>query len=154
MAREEKATKSGYLNFDTYRMYMINWRSTGGSLSEYIREYRIYTSSYPMNKPTVSSTIPITEESCKRLTHTPRLGESHTTRRSKILSQPDRSYGNIYESSSMTSVEIIDTYKANSEDLHPHTEYRIIQVDESTKVSNFNSCQCLTEFKLDMVRAT
>ena len=90
MAREGEATKSGYLNFDTYRMYMINWRSTGGSLSEYIREYRIYTSSDPMNNPTVSSTIPIPGESCKRLNRTPRLGESHTTRRPKILTQPDR----------------------------------------------------------------
>ena len=54
----------------------------------------------------------------------------------------------------MTSVEVMDTYEASSEDLHLHTEYRIIQVDESVKVSNFNSYKCLTDFKLDMVRAT
>ena len=71
---------------------------TGGQVSKYSRYPRGEPSSYPSNNPTGSSTIPISEESCKRLTRTTRLVESHLTRVPNTLTQTNISAANIDES--------------------------------------------------------
>ena len=52
-------TKSGYLNFDPGGISTINWRPSGGQVSESRRSPRGEPSSEPSKKPTVSSDMPI-----------------------------------------------------------------------------------------------
>ena len=60
----------------------------------------------------------ISEESCKRLTHKPRLGDYQTKRNPNRLTQTqDRSDVNLDESQYVKSVKVIDTVKASSADL-------------------------------------
>ena len=96
----------------------MNWRPVGGQGSEYSIPLKGEPSSDPSNKPTFSSTIPIPEESCKILTHTPILGESQPTRGPKRLDQTDSSDVNLDESSSMPSMKDMDPDEASSEALH------------------------------------
>ena len=76
MARKGEPTKSGHLTFDLGGMSTINWRISGGQVSESTRSRRGNPNLDPSQNPTESSTIPIPEEYYKRLTCTPRLGES------------------------------------------------------------------------------
>ena len=88
-------TKLVYLTFDPVVISTINWRLTVISGLEHIRVSRGDPISYPRNNPTGSSTIPISEESWKSLTCTPRLGESQPTKGPKRMTQPDRSDVNL-----------------------------------------------------------
>ena len=63
MTREVNPTKSGYLTFDSDGLSIINWRTTGGQVSESSRAHRRDPSPYTDHNPTGSSTIPILEES-------------------------------------------------------------------------------------------
>ena len=101
----------------------------------------------------VMSIIPIPEEYCKRLTHTPRLGESQPTRVTKRPTKPDSLTVNIYESPYITIVKVLDLDKASSEYLHLTPEEGTIQLGEIIKLSNTNSWKYLTEFILDVIRA-
>ena len=86
-------------------MSKTNWNITGGQVSEYSRSPRGKPSSYPSKKTTVSSATPIPEESYKRLTRTPGLGESQPKRGPNILAQLESLAVNIDETSSMTSMK-------------------------------------------------
>ena len=86
------------------------------------------------------------------LTHTPRLGESHTTRVTKRLTQPKISAVNLDESSSIPNVKGMDPDGASSTDIHLPPEEGINQVVDSAKVRNYRSCKYLTEFMLDVIR--
>ena len=98
MAHKGETTKLGYLIFYPIGMSTTNRRPTGHQVSESIISHRGEPSSDPSQKPTVSLDIPTPEESFKRLTCTPRLGESQITRVPKRLTQPDISAANIDES--------------------------------------------------------
>ena len=54
VASEGEPTKSGYLTFDQVEISTINWRPTGGQLSEYSIPPRVELSSDPSMKPTGS----------------------------------------------------------------------------------------------------
>ena len=54
VASDGEPTKSGYLTFDPVEMSTINWRPTGGQLSEYSIPPRVELSSDPSMKPTGS----------------------------------------------------------------------------------------------------
>ena len=56
-----EATNSVYIAFETGGIPTINWRPTGGQVSESSRAHRGKTSSESSQKPTGSSTIPILE---------------------------------------------------------------------------------------------
>ena len=109
MAHKGYTTKSGYITFDPGVISTIKWRPTWVLASEPSRPPRGEPSSDPRNKPTELSTILILEESCKILTHTSKLVESHTKSRSNRLNQTSRSAVNLDESSSMPSVKGMDT---------------------------------------------
>ena len=79
---------------------------------------------------TGSLAIPITYDSCKRLTITPRLGEYHPTRVPKRLAQPESSDVNLDESSSMPSVKSMDPDEASSAALHLTPKEGISQVGD------------------------
>ena len=68
MTCEVDPTKLGYLTFDPGGMYTIKWSITGGQVSESTRTQRGKPNSETNKKPTLSSAIPISEESCKKLT--------------------------------------------------------------------------------------
>ena len=63
VACEVETTKPGYLEFEPGGMSTINWRPTGGQVSEYIRSHRDEPISEPSQKPNGSSNIPNPEES-------------------------------------------------------------------------------------------
>ena len=73
MAHEGESIKSDYLTFDPGGMSTINWRPTGGEVSEKSILPREKKSSDNIQKPTGSSDIRIPEKSCKMLTRTPRV---------------------------------------------------------------------------------
>ena len=108
VAREGEPTKSGYLTFDTGGMSKINWIPTVVQVLESSRAHRDETSSDNIQNPSGSSTILIPEESFKRLTCTPILGEFHPTMGTKRLAQPDISAINLDESSSMPIAKGMD----------------------------------------------
>ena len=141
---EGDPTKSGYLAFDPGVVSIINWRQTGGQVSESSRYPRFDPSSDPSQKPTGSSAIPIPEESCKSFGRTPILGEYHPTKGPNRLAQPESSAVDLDESSSMPSVKVMDPDEASPEDL---------QVGESDNVINSRSWKYLTEFMLDVIRS-
>ena len=143
---------SWYLTFDPCWMSTINWRPTWGQVSESSRPHREDPSSEHIQKTNRSSTIPIPEESCKSLTHTPRLGEYQPKRVPNRLDQTNSSAVNLDESSSMTSVKGMDPVEASSSALHLPPYVGINRVVESDKVSNSSSWKYLTEFILDMIR--
>ena len=124
----ENPTKSGYLTFDSGRAYTINRWLNRGQVSEYSRSTRFTPSSDPSKKPTGLSNIPLSEDSCNRLTCTPILGDSYHKRGTKRLTQTNRSAVNIDESSSMTSVKFSDAVEASSATLHLPPEVGINQV--------------------------
>ena len=74
MYNEGDATKSGYLTFDRGGMSKINWRPTGGQVSESRRDPRGKKFSDPSKNPSGSSTLPILDKYCKMFTYTPRTG--------------------------------------------------------------------------------
>ena len=78
--------------------------------------------------------------------HTPILGESHPTRVTKRLAQPDGSADNLDKSSSFPSFKGIDPYQSSSASLHLSPEEGIIQVGENAKVIKSISWQYLPEF--------
>ena len=59
----------------------------------------------------------------------------------------------MHENPSIPSVEGMDTVEASSSVLCLPSEEGINQLDESTKVSNSNSCKYLTYFMLDVIRS-
>ena len=95
VARELDTTKSGCLTFDPGGMSTINWSPIGVQVLEYSISSRGDPSSDPRHKTTGSSTIPIPEDSCEMLTHTPRLVENHHTMGPKRLNQPEISSVNL-----------------------------------------------------------
>ena len=137
------STKSGCLTFYPGGISTIIWRPTGGQVSESSRSPRGEPSSHPSQKPTGSSAIPIPEISCKSLSHTPILLESHPTRVPKRLAQPDSLAVDLDESSSMPSVKGMDPDNASSAALHLPPEEGINQVGDSSKVRNSISWQYL-----------
>ena len=62
--------------------------------------------------------MPTLYESYKGLTHTTILIESHTTRGTKMLAQPDILDVNLYESSSTPILKGMDKDEASSTDIH------------------------------------
>ena len=62
----------------------------------------------PENNSTRSSTIPIQDNSCKRLTHTPVLGESHTTRVPMSPTKNNSSDFNLIENKYVPRVKCMD----------------------------------------------
>ena len=104
VSRKGYPTKSGYLTFDAGGMYTINWKPIGDQIPESNRPPRFEPSSDPSKKPNRLSTIPIPEEYCKMLTHTPRLGESQPKRGPNSFSQPNSLAINIDKSSSATRI--------------------------------------------------
>ena len=68
------------------------------------------------------------------------------------LAQHNSSAVNLYESSSMSSLKVMDPVEAISAHLNLPPEEDINQVDESDKVSNSRSCKYLTEFILDVIK--
>ena len=113
VAREGDTTKLGYLRFYSGGMLTIKWGPTGGQVSGSSRSPRGNPSSDTIHKLTGSSAIPTPEYSCKILTLTPRLGEYHPTRVPKRLTLSKRSDVNLYESSSMLSVEGMHSVEAS-----------------------------------------
>ena len=89
VASNRESTKSGYLTLGSGGMSKINFQNRLVLGVESIISTRGDTISDPSQEPTGSSDIPIPEESWKRLTCTPWLGESHPTRVTKRLSRPD-----------------------------------------------------------------
>ena len=63
-------TKPGCITFDPGVISTINWRSTGLQVSSFSILPRGELISEPSNIPNGSSTLPISEGSCKKLTHT------------------------------------------------------------------------------------
>ena len=114
-------------------------QSPGGEVSESRIAPRGKPISDPSYNPNASSSIPIPEDHCNILDHTPRLGESLPRRISKKLYQPKISSVNLDEYSSMPSVKFKDTYEKSSAALRLPLEKGINQVGDSSKISNSRS---------------
>ena len=146
MTFKREPIKSGYLTFDQVGCT----QSTGSQQEANCQNLSDPTGAQKFQIPFRSQLYHQLHQSqsilYKRLTCTPKLGESRNTRGPKRLAQTDISAVNIDEYPSMPSVNGMDQVKTSSADFHLPPEVGINQVGENDKVRNSRSLTELTKF--------